>query len=290
MIGNCISLRVNVYYNKASYNGRVKNYFMKNKKLLSIGELSRLSGVHIKSLRYYDSIGVLLPAYVNPENGYRYYSFNQVYLVDCIQLCVELGIPLKEFHNFVSDDKQTIYYDKLFSHGKLLATEKISQIHQHLDLLDQVQKEMKRSVQLEKHIPKLFNLEERVCWVSPYNGKGIDSFNLDLKKLFFELNDIGIPTLSNEVGIVQIWKNGLSNQYIYMALETNIDSSMDFTRTLVFPKGKYLCMECSGDDIEHPEQIFPKIKNTDAIIIETEMFLQSYNFIKPRYEMRCFIF
>lgn len=75
-----------------------------------------------------------------------------------------------------------------------------------------------------------------------------------------------------------------------MALETNIDSSMDFTRTLVFPKGKYLCMECNGDDIEHPEQIFPKIKNTDAIIIETEMFLQSYNFIKPRYEMRCFIF
>ena len=47
---------------------------MKKENLLSIGALSKQTGVHIKSLRYYDSLGILRPAYVDPCSGYRYYS------------------------------------------------------------------------------------------------------------------------------------------------------------------------------------------------------------------------
>lgn len=74
--------------------------YMDKKNLLSIGELSKITRVHIKSLRYYDSLGILTPAFVDPDSGYRYYSFEQKALVDAIQFCVELGIPLKQFHEF----------------------------------------------------------------------------------------------------------------------------------------------------------------------------------------------
>lgn len=47
---------------------------MKKENLLSIGALSKQTGVHIKSLRYYDSLGILRPAYVDSSSGYRYYS------------------------------------------------------------------------------------------------------------------------------------------------------------------------------------------------------------------------
>lgn len=43
---------------------------MRTKKYLSIGEMAKLSGVHIKSLRYYDRIGVLKPAYVDPKTNH----------------------------------------------------------------------------------------------------------------------------------------------------------------------------------------------------------------------------
>ena len=46
--------------------------FMDKTKLLSIGTLSKLTGVHIKSLRYYDQIGTMPPAYVDPDTKYRY--------------------------------------------------------------------------------------------------------------------------------------------------------------------------------------------------------------------------
>ena len=75
---------------------------MEKKDLLSIGDFSKITGVHIKALRYYDSIGILTPVYTDPESGYRYYALHQKAVVDAIQFCVELGIPLKEFSNFTN--------------------------------------------------------------------------------------------------------------------------------------------------------------------------------------------
>ena len=47
--------------------------------LLRIGEFSKLSGVPIRTLRYYDEIDLFKPIYVN-EKGYRYYSYHQYIL------------------------------------------------------------------------------------------------------------------------------------------------------------------------------------------------------------------
>lgn len=97
------------------------------KKYFSIGEVSRLKGISIKALRYYDKIGILKPAYVNPDTGYRYYLPNQLFLIDFILFCVEMDIPLKSFNNYrgVSNDLQLI---KLLEMGEKIAKEKIESI------------------------------------------------------------------------------------------------------------------------------------------------------------------
>lgn len=41
---------------------------------LTISELAKTNSVSIKALRYYEKIGILKPAYINPHNGYRYYT------------------------------------------------------------------------------------------------------------------------------------------------------------------------------------------------------------------------
>ena len=46
--------------------------------MLSIGEFSNICKVSTKTLRYYAEIGLLEPSEVNPENGYRYYSIEQL--------------------------------------------------------------------------------------------------------------------------------------------------------------------------------------------------------------------
>ena len=42
--------------------------------MLGIGKFSKLSGLSNKTLIWYDQVGLLKPDYVNPDNGYRYYS------------------------------------------------------------------------------------------------------------------------------------------------------------------------------------------------------------------------
>jgi len=46
--------------------------------MYSIGEFSKIGSVSTKTLRYYDEIGLLHPAYVDEDNHYRYYSEEQV--------------------------------------------------------------------------------------------------------------------------------------------------------------------------------------------------------------------
>ena len=94
---------------------------MDKTKLLPIGTFSKLSGANIKSLRYYDEIGVLLPAYVDPDTGYRYYALSQVHVVDAIQLCLELDIPLKQFPQFWNQKHNRIHYARLLEQGRQLA-------------------------------------------------------------------------------------------------------------------------------------------------------------------------
>ncbi len=74
------------------------------KKYLSIGEVVKIKGVSHRALRLYDSMGILVPAYVNEESGYRYYSKNQMLLLDIIMLCVDFGIPLKQCKSYIMTD------------------------------------------------------------------------------------------------------------------------------------------------------------------------------------------
>lgn len=47
-------------------------------RMLTIGEFSNICRVSAKTLRYYAEIGLILPDEVNPENGYQYYSIEQL--------------------------------------------------------------------------------------------------------------------------------------------------------------------------------------------------------------------
>lgn len=63
--------------------------------LLAIGAFSRLSRLSIKALRLYDSLGLLVPARIDPASGYRYYSADQVARARLISLLRRLDMPLQ---------------------------------------------------------------------------------------------------------------------------------------------------------------------------------------------------
>lgn len=72
--------------------------------MLKIGEFSKLSRVSIKTLRYYDSIGLLSPDEVDDENGYRYYSSSKLVALSEINRLKEVGFSLVEIKRLMSSE------------------------------------------------------------------------------------------------------------------------------------------------------------------------------------------
>jgi DNA-binding transcriptional MerR regulator/effector-binding domain-containing protein len=63
---------------------------------LSIGELSRLTHLSVKTLRHYHQVGVLVPVAVDPATGYRRYSTDQVAPAHLARRLRALDMPLPE--------------------------------------------------------------------------------------------------------------------------------------------------------------------------------------------------
>lgn len=64
--------------------------------MFTIGEFSTLCLVTTKTLRHYDRIGLLTPAYTSGETGYRYYEASQFRDMFFILKCKEYGFTLDE--------------------------------------------------------------------------------------------------------------------------------------------------------------------------------------------------
>jgi DNA-binding transcriptional MerR regulator/effector-binding domain-containing protein len=63
---------------------------------LTVGDFSRITHLSVKTLRHYHEVGLLQPATVNPDTGYRYYSPEQVPTAQVIRRLRDLGMPVGE--------------------------------------------------------------------------------------------------------------------------------------------------------------------------------------------------
>ena len=64
--------------------------------LLSIGEFARLSRLSAKALRRYDELGLLKPARVDPDSGYRWYGAGQLEQARLVAALRQIGVPLAQ--------------------------------------------------------------------------------------------------------------------------------------------------------------------------------------------------
>jgi DNA-binding transcriptional MerR regulator/effector-binding domain-containing protein len=70
--------------------------------MFSIGEFARLGAVSVRTLRHYDEIGLLRPARVDPQTGYRCYSPAQLRQLNRIIALKELGLSLAQARQLVT--------------------------------------------------------------------------------------------------------------------------------------------------------------------------------------------
>ena len=111
-----------------------------------IGDFAELCGVSAKTLRFYDEVGVLRPASVDPRTGYRRYLPQQLEEMASILALKNLGVPLAQLREFTaksgaSADRRAILNDlkRTVEHSIQTATQSMNWINAALDELDEGQ-------------------------------------------------------------------------------------------------------------------------------------------------------
>lgn len=77
-------------------------------KLYSTGEFAKTAGVTLRTIRYYDKIGLLKPTKVL-DNGYRRYCNNDLITLQKILSLKELGFSLEEIYPLIQDNDKNSF-------------------------------------------------------------------------------------------------------------------------------------------------------------------------------------
>jgi DNA-binding transcriptional MerR regulator len=87
------------------------------------------AGVSINALRFYEAKGLLQPAHVSPDSGYRYYSLDNFHRLRSIQQLKDAGLSLAEIKDYLD--------------GNRALSEKIALLEKRRALLEQLLENMK---------------------------------------------------------------------------------------------------------------------------------------------------
>ncbi|WP_203717364.1 DNA polymerase III subunit beta family protein [Asanoa siamensis] len=104
----------------------------------SIGDTARASGLSVSALRFYDRAGVIVPALVDPVNGYRWYTDHQVRQARLVAGLRRVGMPVAEIAAVLAAGTPTAHglvdaHLRRLEAGLTDARRELSRVHALLD-------------------------------------------------------------------------------------------------------------------------------------------------------------
>jgi effector-binding domain-containing protein len=137
--------------------------------MFKIGDFSRLSFVTVKTLHYYDEIGLLKPVRVDRFTGYRYYSAGQLSRLNYIISLKNLGLSLEEIGTLINDNLTPQQLRNIFIIKKAELQQRIS-YEQHR--LEQVEKLLKQ-IEKEGKMPEYQVVIKQLSYMKVASVRGI---------------------------------------------------------------------------------------------------------------------
>jgi len=259
----------------------------KKNKLLSIGEVSKLTGASIYSLRYYERLNILKPALVDDESGYRYYTFDQIHHIWMIMFCVELDIPLKEFAMF-TDDENNIDFRTFLGYGKEIAEKKLKALKEGLKLINSIEEQMNLADSHEKGQLYTREFTEKYYYTKPCGDSVSD---IDLLKIFDSFSDVPHEEWNygdmSTYGILCEYKQSETSYHAFVEVPKRV-ARAEKKNTRKIPGGTYICRQSDETQFEEAPELFKEyLAGRDSFLaIETEIFTSKHKINKPLYELR----
>lgn len=168
--------------------------------MFKIGDFSKLSRVPVKTLRYYDEIGLLKPSGINHFTRYRYYSAEQLPVLYRILALKELGFSLEQIARLLSGNLSSEQLHKMLQDRRAEIEQQILSAQAQLS---QVEARL-RQIEHEGRLPPLEVIlkSHRPQWVASITGM-ISSYDQSvtvLGRLFADLRSYLSANSLNSIG------------------------------------------------------------------------------------------
>ena len=114
-----------------------------------IGDFSNLVNIPVRTLRYYDEIGLLKPEIVDKFTSYRYYTEDNVVEAQFITLLKEVGFTLQEiidYKNILNDFDNDDGTNQFLLKKQEQITEEIERLQEQYDKITILRKKFKGKV------------------------------------------------------------------------------------------------------------------------------------------------
>lgn len=134
--------------------------------MLSIGTFSKISNTTTKTLRYYDEIGLIKPAHINAENGYRYYDVTQLETMLLINRLKQYSLSLEEISDVLHNRHDDALLFSLLRQKKQATGEKMNELGLMLERLETDMKNMERGIDIMAYLD---DIEVKLVEVEPKN-------------------------------------------------------------------------------------------------------------------------
>lgn len=201
--------------------------------MFKIGDFSKLTNLTVRALRHYEEVGLLTPAHIDDETNYRYYSAEQLSIVNKIKMLQQIGLPLKLIKEVIdSDDLSTLeyYYKKREKEIKeeleSLKT-KITLIEAHLSTLEDEKIMQKYNVEL-KEMPKR-NIMSLRRVIPNYSEEGI-LWN----EMYEEVLKQNIKLSNPPLGVSMYHDSGYKEKDVDMEIQSSVIGEYQGTETIKF--------------------------------------------------------
>lgn len=244
----------------------MKDYF-------SVGEICKMKDISVGSLRYYEELGLLLPVYVNPSSGYRYYSHHQMMQLDLILTCIDLDIPLKEVKKYFKEDGW-IDFGSIQKLGEEIAEKKIKKIQNHMEMFRYWTKHTEETKKLMEHrmlgVEYVKQEKKRFLYVElyPFDHFLMGEYEKIRSRLLKELALSDVKYCYEE-GLLRKTEGGKGRYFVFCQVDKNVKK-----RTKILKSGVYLSEIAinSTNMIEKMEEMGKECKEVVARFIFNEDF------------------
>jgi len=111
------------------------------------GEMAKLCGITVRTVQYYDTRGLLVPADLT-DGGRRLYSDDDLYKMKVICFLRDIGLSINAISQLLAEEHPENVIDLLLNQQKEILEEEINQKSNQLKKLELLQKELKSTAKV----------------------------------------------------------------------------------------------------------------------------------------------